>query len=180
MAETWWIIDGVRQVVTDGGHPSSFGETGTAVQMTRRGNLSFELPNLSTGGWEDNIPALKVKALSDVDEKRQKLQDVYVSPGEGKKVVYAQKNAEQRDYYANGPTPVTEDRFPAALAEVAVTGDTLAVVIARFKAGVDASTKAMCLLDAIASKAKTDIQAATTKSEIEAALPVWPQPQESV
>jgi hypothetical protein len=174
MAETWWLIENedgsLRQVVTDGADPSECGEAGVAHVMQRRGDLTFEVPDIETGTWSDNMTTVRERLLKKVDADRQKAQDALVSPGEGKKLVYAQKNAEQQDYYVNGTT--TEERLPAAYAEMAVTGDDLATVMARFKAGADVANQKLYRFDALAHKAKADIRAATTTAEAEEAAAV--------
>jgi hypothetical protein len=176
MAETWWLIENddgsYRQVVTGGQHPSTVGEPGRAHLMDRRGDLTFETPDLVSGTWTDNMDTVRVRLLAKLEEDRIKAQDSLVSPGDGKKLIYAQKNAEQRDYYGNGATPANRGRFPAAYAEMDVTGDKLAAVMTRFKAGADQTNGKLYRFDALAKKAKKDIQSATTAAKAEAALQV--------
>jgi hypothetical protein len=176
MAETWWLIendDGShRQVATDGSHPSTVGEVGEAFQMSRRGDLTLETANAETGLWSDNMVAVRERLIRKVDEERQAAQDALLSHGDGKKLVYVQKNAEQLDYYLNGATPALRDRFPAAYAEMDVSGEDLATVIAKFKAGAEAANQKLYTFDALFHHAKKQIQDATTASEAEAAASV--------
>lgn len=176
MVETWWIIENddgsYRQVVTNGEHPSTVGEPGRAHAMGRRGDLTFETPDVVTGAWSDNMASVRARLISKIEQDRIAAQDALVSPGEGKKLVYTQKNAEQQDYYKNGDTPANSHRFPAAYAEMNVTGDSLATVMIRFKAGAELANGRLYRFDALAQKAKKDVEAAATAAEAEAAAEV--------
>jgi hypothetical protein len=137
--------------------------------MTRRGDLTFEVPNLQTGEWSDAMAPVRAHQIKKIEAERQAAQDALLSPGDGKKLVYTQKNAEQLDYYANGSTPDTRDRFPAAYAEMDISGVSLAEAIAQFKAGAEAVNGQLYRFDALALKAKRDVEKAETAAEAELA-----------
>jgi hypothetical protein len=111
--------------------------------------------------WEDYWCGL-------VDQKAEELQSTALTEGEAKKTAYGAKQAEFINYTQLGAAAVdalddTTKRiyFRYAMAEVDVSGETLAQVIARFGDGIDSSTPDIARWEAIAVVGKRNIRAAT-------------------
>lgn len=188
MGNQWWIIKdnasgALRQVlVTTGGDPSTVGEdmTGkTGYQMVRRGDMDNEIPNLTAGTWSDNLAFVKANLLSTIDTQRETNQMMWLTTGGAKKMIYNQKAYEIINYRSLGSAAVAllnlqdqRARFPAAFAEMDLTGDNLATVIARFSAGADSANTKAYKIEALAQRAKRGVNAATTTAAAIAAANV--------
>lgn len=187
MAQAWAITDSngvvVNQVYSDGDPFTSGAATKgpgqSAVKVDRFGDMGRE--KLIAGKWQMDMTLLKPKLLDQIDDRRETEQMKYLTTGGAKKMVYTQKAAERKDYRALGSAAIAllnltaqRTRFPAAFAEVDMTGDTLAVVMARFETGENNSNAKVYKLEAIAQKAKLAVKAATTEAAaIAAANPNW-------
>jgi hypothetical protein len=131
-----------------------------------------------TGAWSGRAPVTVLSAtdyetylLGLVDDRRETLMMTYMTPGGAKKTEYAEKAGEVRDYRNTLLSVITalsitdrRKRFPWAMAEADLTGDTLAVVITRFEAGANASRPPAARVAGIAQIAKRAIKAATSSA----------------
>jgi hypothetical protein len=113
----------------------------------------------------------EARLLAEVDRKREKQRAAVMTQGVGQSYAYAQKAQEVYDYrnvvgsvLAALTTPQRTARYPFAMAEVTATGDSLAIVIARFEAGMASSRTKIATIEAVATKAKRAIRAASTAS----------------
>lgn len=181
MSETWWLISGPngdsRQVVTDGETPSDAGEdvTNKSVVMTdRRGDPSIE--TVKNGKWVVDLDVLKDKLLAQIDSQREQRQMEFLTRGNAKSMVYTQKAKEVVDYkdldaavLADLSLASLRQRFPAAMAEVDLTGTPLATVIANVEAASAAANAKVWKIEALTQKAKTAVKAATTEAAARAA-----------
>lgn len=173
----WLIIDEqgrYRQVQTVTESPYEAGEDvagKTVIEMDRFGDLTFEVPDLAAGVWVPSMPLLRDRLISAIEEDREISQMQHLTPGPAKSFVYSQKAAEVRRY-AVDPTGT----FPAAEAEMALTGDTLAQVIARFEAGMQASLSSVLEIEARAQSAKDAIREAETPEGALTASELYWQP----
>lgn len=119
--------------------------------------------------WVEDPLKVEAALLPLVDTQRETLQMTVLTPGGAKKYVYNRKAAEAilasgiAATVLNALTLVDrKKKYPFAYAESAVTGDTLAVVLARFETGMNTSAIENARIEAVAQKAKRDIKAATT------------------
>ncbi|MBA4756300.1 MAG: hypothetical protein H2050_15850 [Sphingobium sp.] len=116
-----------------------------------------------------DLAAVEAGLIADIDHKREVLRAMVMTPGVGQSYAYAQKASEVYDYrnivgalLAGLTMPQKTARYPFAMAEATATGDTLAVVIARFEAGMSTSRSRIAHVEAVATKAKREIRAAAT------------------
>lgn len=125
----------------------------------------------------------EARLLADVDRRREKLRAAVMTQGIGQSYAYAQKAQEVYDYrnvigslLAALTAPQRTARYPFAMAEANATGDTLAIVIGRFEAGMALSRSKIASVEAVATKTKRAIRAATTAGAKQAALAAanWP------
>lgn len=125
----------------------------------------------------------EAQLIAEVDRRRERLRAGVMTQGVGQSYAYAQKATEVYDYrnivgslLATLTVPKLTARYPFAMAEVAATGDTLAVVIARFEAGMATSRNKIAAVEAAAVKAKRAIRAASTMAAKHAAYQAttWP------
>lgn len=107
------------------------------------------------------LAALKTEA------ERRKM--VAVSPGGAKKLEYDDKASEIAasatiaDTDLNSlSTPAAMERFPSAATEQALTGEPLATILARYRAGAETSMPEIRRLSAIEQDATRQIRSATT------------------
>lgn len=115
------------------------------------------------------LVAVETGLLAEVDRRREALRSAVMTQGVGQSYAYAQKASEVYDYrnivgtlLAALTMPQKTARYPFAMAEATATGDTLAVVIARFEAGMATSRSRIAHVEAVATKAKRAIRAAAT------------------
>ncbi len=146
-----------------------------------KATMITDAPDLAVQAWNGTQwveDPLKVEAalLPLVDVQRETLQMTVLTPGGAKKYVYNRKAAEA--IVANGIAATVlnaitlverKRKYPFAYAEAALTGDTLAVVMARFETGMNTSAIENARIEAVAQKAKRDIKAATTAAAKRAA-----------
>ncbi len=130
-------------------------------------------------GWSVSLELVKAKLLDTLDDQREAAQMGYLTQGGAKKLVYMQKAREVIDFRSLGSAVVAalnlegrRVRFPAAMAEVDLTGATLASVIAKFEAGAASSNANVMRLEAIAQAAKEKIKAATSEATAKTAAAV--------
>lgn len=124
-----------------------------------------------------DLTAIEGKFLAEVDRRREALRASVMTQGVGQSYAYAQKASEVYDYRNIVGTlltaltmPQKTARYPFAMAEATATGDTLAVVIARFEAGMATSRGRIAAVEAVATKAKRAIRAAATAAAKQAAF----------
>lgn len=123
-----------------------------------------------------DLASEEVRLIAAIDRKREAQRAAVMTQGVGQSYAYAQKAQEVYDYrnvvgsiLAALTTPQRTARYPFAMAEVAATGDSLATVISRFEAGMALSRTKIAKIEAIATKAKRAIRAASTTSAKQAA-----------
>lgn len=172
------IIDqdgGVRQVASLDGEDVD----GRQVhEVDRPGDLALEVFD-GGHGWTDNMPAVRAALSDEIDRQREARQQEKLTGGTAKALVYAQK-AREVDLYRSTPgvtrtAAEIERDFPAAAAEMAVTGDSLETVITRIGAAAAAANAAVFRLDALATCAKEGVRNAATAAAARAAAVVdWP------
>lgn len=153
---------------------------GEAVPTNGARTLTFDISAdfrlQETGPYKGTI-TISIKTLEEweaywcglVDNKAEELQSAALTDGEAKKTAYGAKQSEFINYTQMGATAVaalddTTKRiyFRYAMAEVDVSGETLAQVIARFGDGIDASTPDIARWEAIAVVGKRAIRAAAS------------------
>lgn len=124
-----------------------------------------------------DLVAVEAGLLAEIDRRREALRSAVMTQGVGQSYAYAQKASEVYDYRNIVGTlltaltmPQKTARYPFAMAEATATGDTLAVVIARFEAGMATSRGRIAAVEAVATKAKRSIRAAATAAEKQAAF----------
>jgi hypothetical protein len=105
--------------------------------------------------------------LDTIDDEREIRMMTVLTSGGAKKTEYAAKQREWQDYNSMSLNSIIamaltqqQTRWPWAMAEVADTDDTLQVVMARIKAGMDGSALAQRVA-ARAQKLKRQLKAAT-------------------
>jgi hypothetical protein len=129
-----------------------------------------------------DLGALRAAALATIDDQREANQMRYLTVGGAKKWVYAQKAKEAADYGSLTTAAINliglvdrQKRWPFAMAEVSASGDTLAVVMARFQSGLSTSQAKVAAAEATAMVAKRAVAVASTRASIAAAAnPTWP------
>ena len=125
------------------------------------------------------IDVWRAELLAKIDREREDARRPAMTQLLGQSFVYAEKAREVADYRAALGAPIAslkpaqlQARFPFAMAEVGASGDTLAVVIARFEAGATANRQVIARADAKATTAKRLIRSATTLDAMKAAAAV--------
>ncbi|WP_339862378.1 hypothetical protein [Paremcibacter congregatus] len=88
----------------------------------------------------------------------------YITTGAGQSLTYGRKEQEARDYQA-APSPAPEN-FPFLTTQSTMTGQTLTEVAADIITASDAWLQIGAWIEGRRMKAKIDIAAATTRSEI--------------
>lgn len=176
-----WIVEHADGTLTQ--HDARPGTAGIApgvrrVQVDRPIDFAREQVVWSTGKIEPRLDVWRAELLAAVDEQREAARRPYMTQLLGQSAIYANKAREVADYrslLANVLTALTvpqrRQRFPFAMAEVDVTGETLPTVIARFEAGA-AQNQALGRIEAKATHAKVLIRAATTLDAMKAAAAV--------
>lgn len=117
--------------------------------------------------WVEDAGKAEATLIARVDARREEMRAAVMTPGAGQSYAYAQKAAEVADHRRLAPgelaemdTAATIARFPFAMAEAAASGDSLAVVIERFDAGMALSRSEIARVEAIACAGKRAIRAA--------------------
>lgn len=125
------------------------------------------------------LDAWRKKLCAEVDAQREAHRSPYMTQLLGQSFIYASKGREADTYRSLATNvlialtaPQRRLRFPIAMAEADITGDSLATVIARYQAGQDASNAALGRIEARATQAKAAIRAATTLETMKAAAAV--------
>lgn len=185
----FWVIltkaGVVNMQVQSDVHPSmdparTWDASWTAYEVPRFGDPARERYVVGTG-WVTDMNLLRARLLDQIDDRRETEQMKYMTAGGAKKVVYRQKDTEVKDYRGLTLQAVTSllsnllaarIRFPAAYAQMDVTGETLDAVIKQFEAGANNSNPKVYKLDALAQKAKLAVKAATTEAAAVAAANV--------
>lgn len=182
-----WVIllksGAIQAQVYSDVHPSmnttrTWDATWTAYEVPRFGDLARERYVIGTG-WASDMALIRARLLDQVDDQREANQMLYLTTGGAKKMVYTQKSREVIDFRALGATVLAalnlearRARFPAAMAEVDLTGATLATVIARFESAALTANANVMRIEALAQRAKEQIKAATTEGTAKAAAAV--------
>lgn len=176
-----WIVEHADGTLTQ--HDARPGTNGIApgvrrVQVERALDFAREQVVWSTGKIEPRLDIWRTELLAAVDEQRESARRPYMTQLLGQSAIYANKAREVADYrsllanaLATLTVPQRRQRFPFAMAEVDVTGETLPAVIARFEAGA-AQNQALGRIEAKATRAKAAIRAATTLQQMQAAAAV--------
>ncbi|WP_332797144.1 hypothetical protein [Sphingomonas sp. LB3N6] len=127
----------------------------------------------------DVIVATEDSVLTQLDRERERAQMTVLTDGGAKKYVYNRKAVEVIDSRSLTVALLNalsltdkQKRYPFAYAEMLATGDTLAVVLARFEAGLTASSAKIATIEAQAQKAKRAVRAAPTIAAKQAAAQV--------
>lgn len=135
----------------------------------------------AAGGFKAAVstltPALvEADLLAQVDSLRESYQMTLLTSGGAKKMIYNSKQGEATDYAGLGAAAVAAlnlatraARFPYATLESKLSGDTLAVVIARWQTAQAVNLAEVQRVEAIAITAKRRIKAATTVAAKQAA-----------
>ena len=178
MSEQWWLIKddegNERQVLTDGRHPSEAGENveGKQVkQLARRGNFEVEKFDWQTENWVADLGPLRQREIDKLQLLREKAQSHFLTPGECKKMLYAEKQHEVAffELIKDSLTPAKAAKLlPVATAQSKKTGQTVPQVIAEFSDGIAASLTKVADIEAEALKRKKMITDATTPEAIRA------------
>jgi hypothetical protein len=142
--------------------------------------LPTELTKVEGDNVVIDLNAAKAQLQDRIERAREAAQEKVLTGGGAKAAVYAAKATEVHDFRnLISTTALTalsaaqrRARFPYAMAEADLTGDTLAVVMARFEAGVVASRKEVARVEALAQRAKRNIAAAADWSAIQQAAAV--------
>ena len=187
---TFWVIldktskDLIAQVITNGGHPKDFGwnwkpESQEAWVTNRQGNPGVDVFNYTTKTWESNLASLETRLLLKIDLESEEARMRVLTQGGAKKYIYMKKDAEYRDYtgllisVVNALSLIDKrKRFPFAMAEVDLSGDSLATVMTRFEIGINNSIGELARVEALAQRTKRAIRTATTVSGKKAAAQV--------
>ncbi len=116
---------------------------------------------------EDVLPPavaeVETKLLTAVDQQREDLQMLMLTPGGAKSMVYAAKQAELQEYNSSGSSEA--ERYPYATLEATAGNETLADVMARWNEAVSRNMQEVQRIEAIAIVAKRRIKAATSVVE---------------
>ncbi len=123
-----------------------------------------------------DLASAEERLIAAVDREREAQRAAVMTQGVGQSYAYAQKAQEVYDYrnvigsmLATLTVPQRAARYPFAMAEVTATGESLATVISSFEAGMASSRTKIAKVEAIATKAKRAIRAASTASAKQAA-----------
>lgn len=185
--QAWTIVEAATGAVlaacfltgVEGQHPKDAGfawdaTKHVATKIPKAPDIALQTWNGTA--WVDDVAKIEAALLPMVDDRRETLQMTVLTPGGAKKYVYNRKAAEAiaasgiAATVLNALTLVDRKRkYPFAYAESVVTGDALAVVLARFEAGMNVSAIENARIEAVAQKAKRDIKAATTAAAKRAA-----------
>lgn len=195
MTQFWTITDTLTgevlcpsfQTESEGVHPRFRGwdwnpDRHKATRVSGVPNPVLQTWSGSAAAWIDDVAKMRDVLLAKVDQDREAARRPAMTQLLGQSFVYAEKAREVHDYenvvgtlLATLTMPQRAARFPFATAEAEATGDSLATVIARFKAGIAASRATIARADALATKAKRAIRAATTPTQMQSAATVaWP------
>jgi hypothetical protein len=181
MSEKWFVIvdgDVVRQVTSLKGEDVKGKQV---IEAARRGDLQVETI-AEDGTWTCDVDAVRGRAMDVIDQEREQRQQVVLTAGTAKAIVYAQKGREV-DRYARMAREDVEslspsqswERFPAAMAELEEGGGTLIEILDRFTAGAARANAVVFQIEAVATAAKRAIRSAVTPESIKAAANVtWP------
>lgn len=126
-----------------------------------------------------DLDLLTTELVGRIDADAEQAKRTAGTDGAFKQQVYAAKAGEVHDYrnvvgalLATLTVPQRRVRFPYAMAEVDLTGESLAVVIARFETGALASRSELARIEALAQRAKRSVRSATTAAAKEQAANV--------
>lgn len=126
---------------------------------------------------EQTLQEMEADLLDLIDDTREAAQMKVLSSGGAKKLIYMAKTNEYQDYFKVGAAVIAalnlqtqQIRFPYAFSEMALTGDTLAVVMARWGTAQAKATNETQRIEAIAVTGKRLVRAATTKAAKKAAF----------
>lgn len=126
---------------------------------------------------EQSLQELEADLLNLIDDTREAAQMKVLSSGGAKKLIYMAKTAEYQDYFKIDAAAIAalnlqtqQVRFPYAFAEIGLTGDTLAAVMARWGVAQTKATNEIQRVEAIAVTGKRLVRAATTKAAKKAAF----------
>lgn len=125
---------------------------------------------------EDKVAEAKarLKAQVDADAETERLK--YITPGSGQAMAYLQKAMEATAYLAaTDPDPAD---YPLLVAEVGITGDTIADVAAIVDGQYQAWRAIGAAIEQTRLGAKADVDAAATVEDAQAAYDAvtWPDP----
>jgi hypothetical protein len=131
-------------------------------EVPRMGNLVNEKLNETQTDWVCNVESLRQSRITEVNAEREARSSGVLTKGGVKRLVYAQKAAEVRDYPMGS--------HPFAEAQSQLTGQSVPEVIAEFAAGAANSFFEVARIEAVARCAIQKIKAATTAEEINAPI----------
>jgi hypothetical protein len=160
----WYLIAG-----DDGAHRQVMSLEGEnvdgkqVVELRRRGDLATEAVDLGTGRWVPNIEALRTAACCEIDAAREAAQTALMTPGTAKAIMYRQKAKELQHWRADPKLSAGLNAsdaaalYPAAAAEAEAGGETIADVMARIGAAIDAINPTIYAIEANAMVAKRKV-----------------------
>lgn len=126
--------------------------------------------------WVPDLVGVQARLLDQIDDERERRQMTLLTQGGAKKLIYARKEAEVRDYRSLTASVLAlidlagrRARFPFAMAEVDRTGEALAAVVARFEAGF-ANMATVARIEAVAQAGKRAVRGAATVAAKRAAF----------
>lgn len=165
---TDWFVDsaGVKHVSQDEGE-------------TRQGlSCAWDTALVSdAGAWRaetaaDRLAAAKAARRLEIDAAAEVERLKYITRGAGQAMTYQEKAAEV-ELYLLTDVPVDAD-YPMLSAEIGITGETLADVVAVVGAQRAAWQQVGAAIEAARLGAKKAVDAAATLAEVEAIAPAWP------
>jgi hypothetical protein len=116
-------------------------------------------------GWQLNLPIVRARAVVKVNENREKLQSDYLTKGDAKSYIYAQKAAEVEKSKQDESLDPAD--YPFAQAEATLTGKTLQQVLDLFEQGRASVIAACALIEAKAQLAIDQINASNSIEQIQ-------------
>lgn len=174
----------VQFVTSLAGHGAGWAQVGGALPA----GVPVDLLTLSGGAWVEDPAKVRAQLLAAVKAEAEARKMAWLSAGDAKKAEYAQKAAEVAFFDSLGatvtlalaalnamPASVKQAKFGFALADAAAFGDAVPDAVARFRAGMGASTKVPTIAAAEA-KACAALKAATTVAAMRAVVTgiTWP------
>lgn len=124
--------------------------------------------------WGDDLPAMKIRAIEEIDASAEMARRRFITIGAGQAMEYMATEAEARDFDAGGAGPWP---FLEAEREALGEGTTLAQVSAAVLAQVNAWKVAGGEIKRLRRAAKMAIEAAVTPAAVASATVVaWPAP----
>lgn len=126
-------------------------------------------------GIQISLLAMKMQAVSRINEAAEQCRGKYITPGDGQMMTYLEKISQARACLLGQPPQ--EADYPMLAAEIGITAPTLTGVAEIVVAAYNQWLVIGSAIEATRRAANVAVEAATTRADVQAALDglVWPE-----